>query len=327
LPRSYKILSIDGGGIKGLYSSTILAGIEKQNGPISEHFNMICGTSTGGIIALALAIGIPARDIANFYMTKGPLIFPPMNKLSGLLTIFKQSFIRSKYSDRELRKSLEDLFRDKTIKDIEHPIVLIPTMNLTTGENVVIKSPHQPHFTRDGKHLLVDVALATSAAPTFFPLATMKTFDGAQLIDGGMWANNPSLLGIVEALRYYVGNNKRYEQFKLLSLANISNDIGWSVKKRKSLSLRHYGTKIIEITMESQIQAINNYIQHLMEVLPGDYIRIESPNLSPEQSRCINMDRADQIALSTIAGLAESEAHKWSSRDVIKEFFKERSNA
>ncbi|MEW5953304.1 MAG: patatin-like phospholipase family protein [Bacillota bacterium] len=101
------------------------------------------------------------------------------------------------------------------MKDIDRPIVLVPAVNLTNGDNIVFKTPHQPEFIRDPEHLLVDVALSTSAAPTYFPIAMMDTFEGAQLIDGGIWANNPALLGIIESLRYYVGPNsqKRAEVF------------------------------------------------------------------------------------------------------------------
>jgi patatin-like phospholipase/acyl hydrolase len=215
LRKVFKILSIDRGGIKGLYSASFLGNIEEHNGPIADNFDMICGTSTGGIIALGLAIGMTAREIANFYEIKGPSIFPYINSLSRALAKGKQYIIRSKYSDNELKKSLTEVFGTKRMKDIDRPIVLVPAVNLTNGDNIVFKTPHQPEFIRDPEHLLVDVALSTSAAPTYFPIAMMDTFEGAQLIDGGIWANNPALLGIIESLRYYVGPNsqKRAEVF------------------------------------------------------------------------------------------------------------------
>jgi patatin-like phospholipase/acyl hydrolase len=184
-----------------------------------------------------------------------------------------------------------------------------------------MRTPHQPIFTRDGDHLLFEVALATSAAPTYFPIATMETFEGAQLIDGGMWANNPALLGIVEALKFYVGIDKEYERFKLLSIASIRSNIGWSVRKRKNLSGREWVLKLIDTTMDSQSQAVNNYIKHLIEALKGEYVRIESQGLSKEQLKHIHLDKAYPIAIKTIKGLAESEVHKWVSRDDIKQFF------
>lgn len=76
-PNEFKILSIDGGGIKGLYSASILARIEEKTGKkITDRFDMICGTSTGGLIALALSIGVPAQSIADMYFNRGKEIFP-----------------------------------------------------------------------------------------------------------------------------------------------------------------------------------------------------------------------------------------------------------
>jgi patatin-like phospholipase/acyl hydrolase len=267
LDNEYKILSIDGGGIKGLFSASFLANIEEHNGSLAGNFNMICGTSTGGIIALGLASGMTAREIANFYETKGPLIFPYNNPLSRKVAMGKQLSIKSKYSDSELKKSLTEVFGTKKMRDINGHVVLVPAVNLTNGDNIVFKTPHQPEFTRDPEHLLVDVALATSAAPTYFPIARMETFEGAQLIDGGVWANNPSLLGIIEALTYYVGPRREYKRFRLLSVGNVRNNIGWSIKKKRRQSIRHCALKLIETTMDTQSQAVHNYITHLTKSL------------------------------------------------------------
>ncbi|MFZ5752694.1 MAG: CBASS cGAMP-activated phospholipase [Bacillota bacterium] len=319
--RPFKILSIDGGGIKGLYSASILAGIEKENGSIAENFDMICGTSTGGIIALGLAIGMTALEIANFYETKGPLIFPYNNFLTKTLATGKQFTIRSKYSDNELKKSLTEVFGTKRMRDINSPVILVPAINLTNGDNIVFKTPHQPEFTRDPEHLLVDVALATSAAPTYFPIARMETFEGAQLIDGGIWANNPALLGIIEALTFYVGPNKEYKRFKLLSVGNVRNNIGWSIRKQRRQSIRHCALKLIETTMDTQSQAVHNYIAHLIKSLDGDYLRIECTGLSAEHAKHIALDKAHPNAISILKHLAKSESDKWCSKPEIKIFF------
>ena len=321
MKKTFKILSIDGGGIKGLYSATILASIEKENGPIAEHFNMICGTSTGGIIALGLAAGISAQEIAEFYKTKGTRIFPYMNRFTRSLAFWRSVFINAKYSSDELKKCLTEVFQDLRIKDLK-TIVLIPTVNLTIGEPVVIKSDHQNCLTRDNNHRIVDVAVATCSAPTYFPIATMETMKG-QLIDGGIWANNPSLLGIIEALKYYVGEGKQYERFKLLSVSSIRSNNGWSENSWKSRSIIKWAKKLVPVTMEAQSLAINNYINHLIDCINGDYIRIESPNLSPEQAKVVDLDKADSKAINTILTLAEGTSNKWNTDPKIKDFFKE----
>src|SRR5690554_1646152 len=101
---TFKILSIDGGGIRGLYSAQLLAVLEKRvSGRLVDYFDMICGTSTGGLIALGLAIGIPASTIADFYFEKGPQIFPARYRWIRLLS---QLLGRGKYSNAALKYAL-----------------------------------------------------------------------------------------------------------------------------------------------------------------------------------------------------------------------------
>ena len=110
---TFKILSIDGGGIKGLYSSTILEHLEKRyGGSCSDYFDMICGTSTGGLIALGLSLKIPATRISEIYEKHGKEIFPKQSRLTGL---FRQTLWRGKYRDEVLKKVLKDIFGDKII--------------------------------------------------------------------------------------------------------------------------------------------------------------------------------------------------------------------
>lgn len=136
--ENFKILAIDGGGIKGLYSAVILADFEEKYGKLSNHFDLICGTSTGGIIALGLAAGIPAKEIVNLYKTNGPTIFPYNNRFLYMLHSIKQGLLTSKYREDNLKNALINVFKDKKIGDCETN-VLIPTANITTGKPCIIK--------------------------------------------------------------------------------------------------------------------------------------------------------------------------------------------
>lgn len=122
--RPFKILCIDGGGIKGLYSAKLLACLENEfNTLLSEQFDLICGTSTGGIIALGAASGIPMNDIVNFYKNKGPEIFYEKRKRIPLYKAFiklRQATWGSKYSSKRLKKSLSEVFGIKKNKGITH---------------------------------------------------------------------------------------------------------------------------------------------------------------------------------------------------------------
>lgn len=105
----FQILSLDGGGIKGLFSAAVLAAIEEDlNINIIDHFDLITGTSTGGIIALGLGLGMRPKEIVEFYLTKGPKIFPRWYGLKWL-----QHWVYRKYSDKALSTALQDCFKEK----------------------------------------------------------------------------------------------------------------------------------------------------------------------------------------------------------------------
>ncbi len=224
--KRFQILSLDGGGIKGLFSAALLAKIEESLGDISivDHFDLITGTSTGGIIALGLGLGLRPREIVNFYVSEGPKIF---NKIP-FWTSFRSS-TRSKYSQDPLRVALQTYFQDKLISDSTKRLV-IPSYNLAKDEVYVFKTPHHSRLTTDGKVPMWKAALATSAAPTYFPCC--EHVDGMRLVDGGLWANNPTMVGIVEAVSLL---GVSLESIATLSLGT-TNSIG-----RKSRSLDRGG--------------------------------------------------------------------------------------
>lgn len=126
--KAFKILCVDGGGIKGLYSSTILEHLEQRFGPISDYFDMICGTSTGGLIALCLALKIPATEISKIYEEHGGIIFPKRTLLGGII---RQTFWKGKYSDQPLKQVLNAVFEEKTVNDLQN-LICIPSYSLNT---------------------------------------------------------------------------------------------------------------------------------------------------------------------------------------------------
>ena len=188
-----RILAIDGGGIKGVFPASFLATIEDTIGDnVANYFDLIVGTSTGGIIALGLGMELSAKEILAFYEESGPLIFGG-NPLSRWLRCLSTT----KYNRGPLKKALEDRFGDKKLGDSPKRLV-IPCLNIETGEVYVYKTAHHPRLVRDYKEKAVDVALATAAAPTYFPPHRSPT--GIPLVDGGIWANNPVCVAVVEAM-------------------------------------------------------------------------------------------------------------------------------
>ena len=197
--KKFKILCIDGGGIKGLYSARLLAKFEEVfDCVISDCFDMLCGTSTGGIIALAASLKIPMSDVVKFYQEHGPSIFNERAKhrLGGSAFLrSKQIVCGGKYSAKPLRSALESVFGDRTIAESNN-FLCIPAYNTLTANPRVFKKDYD-NFTEDDRKSYVDIALATSAAPTYLPVMEIE---GDQFVDGGLWANNPILVALTEYL-------------------------------------------------------------------------------------------------------------------------------
>ena len=195
--RECRILSIDGGGIRGIFPAAVLAEMERRyldGDSAARYFDLITGTSTGGIIAIGLGAGIPAAKILQFYMQEGRDIFPPGRHLAKLWKARK--LITHMYDSGKLEDHLYRQLGSRTLRDSSSRLC-IPSCDGTHSDVWVYKTPHHPDYQMDGPRRMVDVALATSAAPTYFrPMEE----GGYRLLDGGLWANNPIMVGVVEAL-------------------------------------------------------------------------------------------------------------------------------
>jgi hypothetical protein len=188
-----RILALDGGGIKGVFAASFLKTIEEQLGsPIDTFFDLICGTSTGAIIALALGLGRPAGEVLRLYEELGTEVFK-----SGGVRSWVINFFQRKYDSTPLRNALTKTFGASKLGDSKVRLV-IPSFNLQTCEIHLYKTYHHQRFSSDHKTGMVSVALASAAAPTYFPVH--RSSDGTSLLDGGMWANNPVAVAAVEAV-------------------------------------------------------------------------------------------------------------------------------
>ena len=325
--KTFKILSIDGGGIKGLYSASVLASFEKKTGKnITDHFDMICGTSTGGLIAIGLSNGMSAQSLVDLYLNKGSEIFPTSNSnyirgIQNLYKTIKQLFFSSKHSIKPLKRILEDLFGDKTMSDANN-LLCIPSFNLTNGQPKVFKKAgnQTEHFV-DNTIKLVDIALATSAAPSYYPVHEHNNF---LYTDGGVWANNPSLCGLLEAIDYYVGAGKEYDDFSILSISSITNPNGWISTSKKSKSIIGWKEKMFQTALDGQSYFTDYFLRKIVPKInpKGNYLRIKSPDLSSVQMNIITMDRADKKTLLTIQSLGNQVGNTFATKPEILDFFK-----
>ena len=195
--REFRILSIDGGGIRAIFPAAVLAELERHyldGDSLAGYFDLITGTSTGGIIALGLGAGMPAAKILQFYLEDGRDIFPPRERLTALWKARK--ILTHIYDSQKLKDHLHRQLGSRTLRDSSSRLC-IPSCDGTHGDVWVYKTPQHPDYQMDGARRMVDVALATSAAPTYF----RPTEDGGfRLLDGGLRAKNPIMVGVVEAI-------------------------------------------------------------------------------------------------------------------------------
>jgi uncharacterized protein len=302
----YKILSIDGGGIKGVFPASFLASLEDTLGEsIGSYFDLIVGTSTGGIIALGLASGMPAKDIVSFYEQEGPNIFK-----GNRFFRFTRQLGTAKYSEKPLKSSLLACFGEKRIGDCVTRVV-VPSMNLETGEVYVYKTAHHERFRNDYRKAIVEAALATSAAPTFFP--TQRSSAGTPLVDGGLWANNPVGVAVVEAIGVL---GWKPGEFEVLSIGCTTEPFSIKWGRKLSLGIGYWGFNIVEAFMKAQSsQAIG-----IAQLLAGNKYIHRFDVIVPKKR--FKLDGVDEI--DSLKGLGYAEARKaYSELESI--FFKEKA--
>jgi patatin-like phospholipase/acyl hydrolase len=274
--RDFRILSIDGGGIRGIYPARVLAELEERycaGRPIAEHFDLITGTSTGGIIALGLGLGIGPAQLAQMYETRGREIFPPSAPTFRGTIERALGWVRDKYRYRYerdvLRGVLESTFGNARLGD-SRVRLCIPAAEGHHGEVYIFKTPHHADYQRDLHESAVTVACATAAAPTFFqPLDS----GGYRFVDGGIWANNPIMIGVIDALSCF---EVPRERVRVLSLGN-----GDERYRVQSSHMKHGGQiqwlQVIDAAMS--LQAQNALGQARLLLGPENILRAAPPDM------------------------------------------------
>lgn len=329
--RPYRVLTLDGGGMRGLYSSTLLRALArlidqrfvKDEPDLGLGFDMICGTSTGAILASALALGIPLTTVSDLYIKHGESIFPcSMPKPSHRLDLYLWSLKYRKHSaairDR-LKEALLEFLGDQTLDSVykKRGIALcIPCVDAMNYQSWVFKTPHNSNKHRDNNYTLVDVCMASTAAPIFFPISEQENPDNKNnthyFVDGGLWANNPVLVGLIEAL----GVVEHGRPIQVVSIGTCDQPSGdpcsiqnpdWGVMQWK------VGINAIDMSLSSQSYGYTNMAKFLAKRLtdtgwPIEVVRLEEGRKSPEQYSAIGLDRADKIAIKTMVALAEADA-------------------
>jgi patatin-like phospholipase/acyl hydrolase len=280
----FHIVALSGGGFKGLYTATVLKGMEEHcKGPIATHFDLLCGTSIGGIIALALAYEIPSTRLCEIFKKRRHEIFKS-NCWRRL-----RELTQARYSNKGLRNVLVELFGKAKIKDLKHR-VMIPSINFTKGTGQFFKTQHHADFKVDGERLLVDVALATSAAPIYFPMYSM---DDGLFVDGGLVGNAPGFFGLHEAI-HFLGANESH--IRVLSVGTLSKKLTARTKENPNAGLLAWSVRIMQLTIAAQ-EASTDYL--LRHHLKDRYCHIDA-DLTKEQARGIELDTVTDSAVTLL---------------------------
>jgi patatin-like phospholipase/acyl hydrolase len=310
----FQILCLSGGGFFGLYTISVLAGLEEQiKAPIASRFDLLAGTSVGGIIALGLANEVPASKIQSAFEANGAHIFSdraaPVT-WPAMMREFSRSLWKPKYSDFALRTTITDIVgADLLVGDLKHPCI-VPAVNLTKGAPQVFKTDHHPNFKRDFRHKVVDVALATSAAPTYFPVAAI----GDQLFaDGGMYANSPDLLALHEAEHFFA---VPLSEIWVLSIGTTTTRFSFSHTSGTNLGLLAWtsGQRLVRAMLSSQQLAVDSMVTHK---LGTRYLRLDH-HQSREQEQHLALDVATAAAQKTMRGLAEATTREAINNPVLQ---------
>jgi patatin-like phospholipase/acyl hydrolase len=262
--RSFNILSLDGGGVRGTLQAVIVDRIQKEHySNFLRDTDLITGVSTGGIQALGLAAGTSTPEVRGLYEKSFKYIFA-----DSLLDDFRDAWklTGADYSNKNLRKLLRLQFGDMCLRDLNKKVAIVAfdlDNEVTSIHGVRTWKPKVFHnfsgSDSDGDELVVDVALRTSAAPTFFP-----TYQG--YCDGAFASNNPALVGIAVALddRCLPRNKYSLEHLKVLSIG--TGRTGRYIKgKNLDWGVGQWAPKLVSLMMEAPVQMVDFQCQMLLK--------------------------------------------------------------
>lgn len=288
MSKKFNILSIDGGGLRGIIPVMILQELEKRTGKhIYEMFDLIAGTSTGGLLACGLTapneLGEPnpnqngkafysIQDLEDIYINDGKRIFPERKGLGKVLNTISSLFGPS-FSDKGISDVLYGLLANDNMLSCIKPI-FVTSWDINNNEAVIFKSRYAktPGCNAD----LYDICRATSAAPTYLPAYSMKYNNKDRiLIDGGIYMCNPTIGAIVEILKwhsdpYYNRVDLQQEDICVLSLG--TGEYTENVSQDKNGGILSWAKPITEVMMQAQSQTVDYQANELIE--DGQYLRL-----------------------------------------------------
>lgn len=303
--KDFWILSLSGGGYRGLFTATVLAEMQKRiDGPLADKFDLIAGTSVGSILAAALAKGVSATELPGLFLTHGPDIFNGCWKQLPILKAFNLGFFASRYAAKGMKDVLsnDELLGDTCFKDLRRRL-LIPTVNLTKGSAQFFKTQHCADYRYDGDIPLIDAVMASAAAPSYFPV---HRFNQSRYADGGLIANSPAFVAFHEA---HYKLKIPIDRIHVISIGTMNKSVTIDPRSPLSIGLitgagryfwKGWRQRVFEVTLAAQEQLSEDMLSH---VNSGRVLRIDVP-LENDQAKVVSLDSVSALANEVLEGQA-----------------------
>ena len=312
--KKVRILSLDGGGIRGIVPAIVIQYVEEKlievtkntNARIADYFDLIVGTSTGGILSCFYLTPNPgsgddlpsskytAAKALEFYSEKGYSIFNESKRSSwvGL----RQLFNSTRYSPKTLEKIFKEEFDNLKMSELLKPC-LVTTYDLKS-KTAVFFSKENPNL-KDKDFLVRDVVRSTSAAPTYFPPAKIKNMAGKKMvnIDGGVFANNPAMCAYTES-RKSKFDKKEYPSAGEMLILSIGTGGGKfqipNEEKSGDWGVINWAKSIPEIMMDGSIDTVHTQMDNLFKAMDGKFkLNYKRINVPEDKRKTYSSDMAD----------------------------------
>ena len=334
--KPFRVLTIDGGGMRGLYTVSVLEALAKRFAQdsksgdldIGKGFDLVVGTSTGAILATGIAAGVSLSRIAQLYEKTGPDIFTdPVPLYDHTLKLghkarfwhwISRHLCRAGNSNQGLRSVLSEIFGDQTFGELykrRRVGLCISATAFLPHKPRVFKTPHLEAKQRDNDLSLADACLASSAAPIYLPLASI-TEDGLSnqvYADGGLWANDPVLLGLIEGL----AASDTKQPVVIMSVGTCAPAAGNQPVTKLDRGILDWrgGISVMELAMNTQGHAARYAVTLLVEQLArfGKCVRVlrcEEFRSSSDQASLLQLDSTSEKALSLMKQLGNRDGHE-----------------
>ena len=317
-----QVLCLSGGGYRGLYSALVLEALEQRaKGALADSFDVIAGTSIGAWAASALALQIPAANIRAAIEDHGPRIFDRRLSVGRFRLPIRnriRHLYRSRYAKGPLRSAIDAIFgthADTRLSEISKPLV-ISTVDAGTGAPLTLKSSGLA-----GNHAsdlsLRDALLATSAAPTYFPLHQTA---GSALVDGGLIANAPDIVALTETIRH-LGCGLNDIRVLSIGTAAAPHVVQANAKRPGLLSwLVHHG--LVQLTLSAQEQLA---VEQSAILLRDRYLRLDHPSAQDNQAD-LGLDSVSETSTDALRQAAEATIRTFSesNRAALRRFLSHR---